>query len=31
MKSGDTESFDVTGPAGTVQYQLDVLRVTTKG
>jgi hypothetical protein len=28
MKSGDTEFFDVTGPAGTVQYELEVLRVT---
>jgi hypothetical protein len=31
MQSGDTEFFDVTGPGGTVQYQLDVLRLTTKG
>ena len=28
MKAGDTEFFDVTGPGGTVQYELEVLKVT---
>jgi hypothetical protein len=27
MKAGDTEFFDVTGPGGTVQYELEVLKV----
>jgi hypothetical protein len=27
MKVGDTEFFDVTGPSGTVQYELEVLKV----
>jgi hypothetical protein len=27
LKAGDTEFFDVTGPGGTVQYQLEVLKV----
>ena len=27
MKEGGTEFFDVTGPTGTVQYELDVLHV----
>jgi hypothetical protein len=27
MKAGDTEFFDVTGPGGTVQYELEVLKL----